>query len=127
MKITIPIDAKWTTAQHVFLRFITLNTHSLTAHPFTICSIPTPGEVPGKTKMVFYVQPRGGTTGRLAKIAAKQPGYTVPVLIDGPYGGVQNRSLTEYTRSIVVTCGSGAAVCLKMVEAHLTPQTDPEG
>ncbi|KAF7516019.1 hypothetical protein G7054_g14333 [Neopestalotiopsis clavispora] len=112
MKITIPIDAKWTTAQHVFLRFLTLDAHSLAAHPFTICSIPAPGEESGKTKMVFYVQPRGGTTGRLAKMAAKQPGYTVPVLIDGPYGGVQSRPLTEYNRSVVVTCGSGAALSL---------------
>lgn len=112
MKITIPIDAKWTTAQHVFLRFLTLDTHSLTAHPFTICSIPSPSQAPGETKMVFYVQPRGGTTGRLAAMAVRQPGYTVPVLIDGPYGGVQNRPLGDYDRSLIIACGSGAGLSL---------------
>lgn len=112
MKITVPINSQWQPAQHVFLRFIALNIHSMTAHPFTICSVPNPSGETGQTKMVFYVYPRGGLTGRLASLATQQPGYTVPVLIDGPYGGVKGQPLHQYDRSLVITCGSGAALSL---------------
>lgn len=116
MKITVPIDTTWKPAQHAFLRFITLGTHSLTAHPFTICSVSaTSRNSQTKTEMVFYVHPRGGLTGRLAKLASQQPGYAVPVLIDGPYGGVKGKPIHSYDRSLIVSCGSGAALSLGLV------------
>ena len=62
--------------------------------------------------MTFYVQPRGGLTARLAARAAQQPGYTVPVLIDGAYGGIRGQPLRAYDRALVVACGSGAALAL---------------
>lgn len=114
IKITIPINATWRPAQHVFLRFITPSPHFLTAHPFTICSAPSPlSQV--KTNMVFYVKPRGGLTGRLANLATQRPGYTVPVLIDGPYGGIKGRPLDTYDQSLVIACGSGAGLSLGVV------------
>lgn len=58
LKIEIETDAEWTPGQHVFLRFLTLGVHALTAHPFTICSIPRHGK--GHNRMVFYIEPRGG-------------------------------------------------------------------
>ncbi|KAK6065043.1 ferric reductase transmembrane [Seiridium cupressi] len=115
MRITIPIDTTWQPTQHVFLRFITLSVHSLTAHPFTICSTPNPRGRSQDTKMIFYIQPRGGLTGRLAKLASQQPGWTVPVLIDGPYGGLHGKSLHSSDHSLVIACGSGAALPLGLI------------
>jgi hypothetical protein len=112
LKITIPVQSHWRLTQHVFLRFIAVNLHSFTAHPFTICSVPHTGKGPDQTKMVFYIQPRGGVTGRLAKMAAQQSGFAVPVLIDGLYGGIKGQPLHQYGQSRVIACGSGAPLSL---------------
>ncbi|KAI1084469.1 putative FRE ferric reductase-like transmembrane component [Whalleya microplaca] len=112
LKVTIPMETQWRPGQHVFLRFVHLGLHALTAHPFTICSIPVRRGSAGHSKLVFYVQPRGGLTGRLAKAAAKQPGFSVPVLIDGPYGGVKGKPLGTYDHSLVIACGTGAGLSL---------------
>lgn len=122
LKVTIPIsNLAWQPGEHVFLRFLTLGAHALTAHPFTICSSPSPdgggkaGSSSSSSALVFYVQPRGGISGRLASMAAKRPGLGVPVLIDGPYGGVRTRPLHAYDRGLVVACGAGAGFSLPFV------------
>ncbi|KAH8668427.1 ferric reductase like transmembrane component-domain-containing protein [Xylariales sp. PMI_506] len=115
LKVTIPINTTWRPGQHMFLRFITLGAHSLTAHPFTICSVPIPRKAPGSTEMWFYIRPRGGLTGRLAALATKSPGITVLVLLDGPYGVVKEETSSSYDRSLAVTCGSGAAMSLGLI------------
>lgn len=115
LKVTIPIDTTWHPSQHVFLRFIHLGLHALTAHPFTITSVPIAINGSGKSKLVFYVQPRSGLTGRLAAAALQQPGLSVPVLLDGPYGGVKGRPLYTYDHSLIIACGSGASLSLPFV------------
>ncbi|KAK1764210.1 putative FRE ferric reductase-like transmembrane component [Phialemonium atrogriseum] len=123
LKVTIPIsNLTWQPGEHVFLRFLTLGAHALTAHPFTICSSPNaPSPADGgkesssSSALVFYVQPRGGISARLASMAAKRPGVSVPVLIDGPYGGVRTRPLHAYDRGLVVACGAGAGFSLPFV------------
>lgn len=115
LKVTIPIDTTWYPSQHVFLRFIHLGLHALTAHPFTIASVPVARNGNGKSKLVFYVQPRGGLTGRLAAAALQQPGLSVPVLLDGPYGGVKGKPLYTYDHSLIITCGSGASLSLPFI------------
>ncbi|KAI0008482.1 putative FRE ferric reductase-like transmembrane component [Xylariaceae sp. FL0662B] len=112
VKVTIPVDTYWKPGQHVFLRFVHLGLHALTAHPFTICSIPVRKASTGNSKLTFYVQPRGGLTGRLAKTAIQQPGFSVPVLIDGPYGGVKGKPLGTYDHSLIIACGAGAGLSL---------------
>lgn len=73
--------------------------------------------------MVFYVQPRGGLTGRLAKIAEKQPVATVSVLIDGPYGGVTSRWFQGFDRILIVAGGAGAGYSLPMIKHVLQSAT----
>ncbi len=115
LKVTVPIDTTWQPGQHIFLRFMHLGLHALTAHPFTISSVPTTKSSNGKTKLVFYVQPRGGLTGRLAAAAVEKPGLSVPVLLDGPYGGIKGRPLHSYDHSLIIACGSGASLSLPFV------------
>ncbi|OTB15761.1 hypothetical protein K445DRAFT_317405 [Daldinia sp. EC12] len=119
LKVTIPIDTTWRPGQHMFLRFVHMGMHAFTAHPFTICSLPVVGEGARQPKLVFYVQPRSGLTGHLAKAAALKPGYSVPVLIDGPYGGVQGRPLYTYDYNLVIACGAGAGLSLPFVMESL--------
>lgn len=115
LKVTVPIDTTWQPGQHFFLRFVHLGLHALTAHPFTIASVPITKNSTGKPKLAFYVQPRGGLTGRLGAAALHQPGLSVPVLLDGPYGGVKGKPLSVYDHSLVVACGSGASLSLPFV------------
>ncbi|EMR65091.1 putative ferric reductase transmembrane protein [Eutypa lata UCREL1] len=100
LKVTIPIDTTWHPSQHVFLRFIHLGLHALTAHPFTIASVPIAINGSGKSKLVFYVQPRGGLTGRLAAAALQQPGLTTTQVIiatrDGELVRWYGEALLEY-------------------------------
>ncbi|KAL0937088.1 ferric reductase transmembrane [Colletotrichum truncatum] len=117
LKIAIKTNTKWMPGQHAYLRFLTSGVHTLTAHPFTIASVPQHGQ---KSDMVFYIRPRGGTTGRLAKIAEKSPGRSIPVLLDGPYGGVTSRWFLGFDRTLVVVGGAGAGFSLPIIENFLT-------
>jgi hypothetical protein len=121
MKVTIPVKTAWKPGQYIFVRFLTLGLHALTTHPFTICSIPS---VRPKTpsQLVFYIKARGGLTGRLARLAASSPGVVVPLLIDGPYGGLDSKALNHYDRSLVIACGSGAGLSLGFVMDWLVRQ-----
>ncbi|KAJ5128270.1 hypothetical protein N7526_006436, partial [Penicillium atrosanguineum] len=92
---------------------LTCGAHALTAHPFTICSVPQPGR---KNTLVFYVKARGGVTGRLMAIARKTPGAQVPVLMDGPYGGIQAGKLEDFDKNLIIGGGAGAGLTLSMIE-----------
>lgn len=115
LKVTVPLNTTWEPGQHFFLRFIHLGLHALTAHPFTIASIPATRESNKGSKLVFYVQPRGGLTGRLAAAAEQKPNLSVPVLLDGPYGGVKGKPLHTYDCGLIVACGAGASLSLPFV------------
>jgi ferric-chelate reductase len=106
---------KWTPGQHVFVRFLTSDLHLLTAHPFTISSACT-----GTTsELVFYIKPRGGVTGRLRAMAAKNPGCTKKILIEGPYGGVSEPHMAQFDTILVIAGGSGGGFSLAMVDEAL--------
>ena len=114
LRIAIRTPSSWEPGQHVFQRFITCGVHALTAHPLTVCS------VPGKeNEMVFYVQPRGGLTRRLAALASKLPDSTVRVLLEGPYGGMPTRWYNGFDRTLLVAGGSGTAFTLSLIEDWL--------
>lgn len=120
LRVDIPVGpfTLWRPGQHMFLRFLSIGAHAFTAHPFTICSLPDSDKLIGEPQsvMTFYVKPRGGFTGRLGAAAVKAGGsVTVPVLLEGAYGGVHGRPLTEYDRALVVACGSGAGFSLPFV------------
>lgn len=65
---------------------------------------------------MFYVRRRGGFTSRLYDYARKNPGATVPVVVDGPYGGIDTQRFFESDRVMVVAGGSGAGWSLAFIE-----------
>ncbi|KJZ79977.1 hypothetical protein HIM_00691 [Hirsutella minnesotensis 3608] len=124
LKIVVPTSAKWRPGQHVYLRFLTGDLHLLTTHPFTICSTP---KASGASEMVFYVERRGGITGRLCSRAEKQPGAVIPVLLDGPYSGIPARWFDGFDQYLLVGGGAGAGFTLSLVDHFLLSQANNQG
>jgi ferric-chelate reductase len=120
VKVSVPSTMKWTPGQHVFVRFLTSDLHLLTAHPFTISSAcRTPNESGKSSELVFYIKPRGGVTGRLRAMAAKSPGCTKKIFIEGPYGGVSEPHMAQFDTILVIAGGSGGGFSLAMVDEAL--------
>lgn len=120
VRVKIPTIMSWRPGQHVFVRFFTLGLHSLTAHPFTICSIAyNPEEVGKASEIVFLIKPRRGITARLAKVAGKSPACTKKVLLEGPYGGLSETSLAQFDRVLIIAGGSGGGFSLAVAEEAL--------
>ena len=118
-RITIPVNFTWQPGQHCFLRFYSLGIASaLTSHPFTICSLPS-ADPERPSELIFYIRHRGGFTARLYHLALKQPGMQVPVLVDGPYGGIDNQKYFHSNRLVVIAGGAGAGWSLPFVEQFL--------
>lgn len=126
LKITIDTNMEWAPGQHIFLRFLTCGVHAFTAHPFTICSVSQTGK---RNQLVFFVKRRGGVTGRLMSLALKNPDHQVPVLLDGPYGGIPKGRLVDFEKNLIIGGGAGAGLTLSMVEefvqtSHLRPKDE---
>lgn len=120
LRVKIPTIISWYPGQHVFVRFFTLGLHSLTTHPFTIGSIAYDPETMGKaSEIVFYIKPKRGVTGRLARIAEKSPSCTRKVLLEGPYGGLSETRLGQFDRVLVIAGGSGGGFSLSVLEEAL--------
>ncbi|KAJ5503145.1 hypothetical protein N7463_006019 [Penicillium fimorum] len=120
VRVTVPSIIKWTPGQHVFVRFLTSDLHFLTAHPFTISSAcRNPDEIGKASELILYIKPRGGVTGRLRAIAAKNPGCTKKILIEGPYGGVSEPHMAQFDTILVIAGGSGGGFSLAMVDEAL--------
>ncbi|KAF7959075.1 hypothetical protein EAE96_002592 [Botrytis aclada] len=117
-RITIPANFKWQPGQHCFLRFRSFGIHALSSHPFTICSLPSTS-LDKPSEITFYLRHQGGFTARLYNHAIKRPGIKVPVLVDGPYGGIDNERYFSSDRLIVIAGGSGAGWMLPFFEQFL--------
>lgn len=128
IRVSVPTNARWQAGQHFFVRFFTLGLHAWSIHPFTACSLPQPvAELESaKSELVFYIRPRGGFTARLARFAESNPGASVRVLLDGPYGGVDMRKIEESDRQLVIAGGSGAGWVLPMISAFIRKQQRPD-
>ncbi|KAJ4338618.1 FAD-binding domain [Ascochyta clinopodiicola] len=116
IRLTIPAsNMRWRPGQHCFLRFTSFGLQAFSSHPFTICSLPAirPNE---PSELVFYIRQSHGLTKKLFAHAQKQPGAAVPVLVDGPYGGINLQRFNEADRLLVVAGGSGAGWILPMIE-----------
>ncbi|KAJ4332956.1 hypothetical protein N0V87_008006 [Didymella glomerata] len=75
------------------------------------------GFVPSdKSELVFYIRHSHGLTKKLYDHACKQPATPVPVLVDGPYGGINLQRFNEANRLLVVAGGSGAGWILSFLE-----------
>lgn len=117
-RITIPANFKWQPGQHCFLRFRSFGIHALSSHPFTICSLPS--TLPNKpSEITFYIRHQEGFTARLYDYAMTHPGVQVPVLVDGPYGGIDNEKYFSSDRLVVVSGGSGAGWMLPLIDQFL--------
>ncbi|RAL13695.1 ferric reductase family protein [Aspergillus homomorphus CBS 101889] len=132
LRITVPtVTVVWRPAQHVFIRFLSprLGLHSLTAHPFTITTTSASKQTPNGNlcpSLTFYIQPRAGITGRLAQLARRHPGFSMPVLLEGPYGGISHdNDLARFNHVILVTGGSGGGFSLGILE-ELIPRQNPQ-
>lgn len=68
---------------------------------------------------MFYVKARGGLTGRLMALARKNPDVHIPVLIDGPYGGIPAGQLGQFERNVVIGGGAGAGLTLALIEEFI--------
>ncbi|TGO91061.1 hypothetical protein BPOR_0040g00050 [Botrytis porri] len=117
-RITIPVNFTWQPGQHCFLRFRSFGIHALSSHPFTICSFP-PKSLDKPSEMTFYIRHQGGFTKRLYYHGLKRPGIQVPVLVDGPYGDIDNLKYLSSDRLVVVAGGSGAGWILPFIEQFL--------
>lgn len=118
-RITIPAKGDWNLGQHYFLRFTSFGlAPRLSAHPFTVCSLPTtnPDE---ESELVFYLRHQKGLTAALYQHALDHPGSAVPVFVDGPYGGVNLQKYHEGDQLLVIAGGSGAGWCLPFIERFL--------
>ncbi|KFY07967.1 hypothetical protein V492_06661 [Pseudogymnoascus sp. VKM F-4246] len=107
-RITIPAKFDWKPGQHCFLRFTGFGLlHAISSHPFTICSSPStqPGE---QSELVFYIRHQGGFTARLYQQGLEHPNALVPVLVEGPYGGINLQNYNNSDNHLVIAGGSGA-------------------
>lgn len=120
VRVAVPTVMNWTPGQHVFVRFLTSDLHLLTAHPFTISSVcRNPDETGKASELIFYIKPRRGVTARLAAMAAKRPGISKQILLEGPYGGVSQHHMAHFDTLLVIAGGSGGGFSLAMVDEAL--------
>jgi predicted ferric reductase len=124
-RITIPVNFTWGPGQHCFLRFTSFGLlRALSAHPFTISSLPS--TKPGvQSQLVFYIRHQGGFTAQLYEHALKHPNATVPVLIDGPYGGINMQSYVHSNHLLVIAGGSGVGWTLPFIEQFIAYHSTP--
>lgn len=120
LKITIPSHVAHAPGQHFFFRFLDTGVHSWTSHPFTVASVSASGQ------MEIFARVGRGITERLASIAGDKDA-SVPVLLDGPYGGVGGE-VGIYDRVLLIGGGSGEPSHAKFRQRSLTsliPKADP--
>ncbi|KAL1607902.1 hypothetical protein SLS60_002840 [Paraconiothyrium brasiliense] len=115
-RIVIPAKFKWTPGQHCFLRFTNFGlSHALSSHPFTICSSPSI-DPDTSSELVFYIRQQKGFTSKLYQHALEHPDKSVPVQVDGPYGGANLQKYRDSDRLLIIAGGSGAGWILPFVE-----------
>lgn len=77
----------------------------------------------GKSELVFYIRHQRGLTARLYQSALKAPGASIPVLVDGPYGGINLQSYAHSDHLLVIAGGSGAGWTLPFIEQFIMCQS----
>ncbi|UKZ82896.1 hypothetical protein TrVFT333_010696 [Trichoderma virens FT-333] len=124
-RISIPANFTWIPGQHCFLRFTGFGFfQALSAHPFTICSLPS-RETNERSELIFYIRHQRGLTARLHQTALENPGSSIPVLVDGPYGGINQQSYAHSDHLLVIAGGSGAGWTLPFIEQFVLCQSKP--
>ncbi|CAG1997243.1 unnamed protein product [Fusarium graminearum] len=122
VRVTIPANFTWEIGQHCFLRFTGFGiAEALSAHPFTICSLPTSSG--NQSFLVFYLKRHKGFTAKLYEHALQNPGAQVSVMVDGPYGGINTQSYVNSSHLVVIAGGSGAGWTLPFIEQYIVIHT----
>ncbi|KAK3633952.1 hypothetical protein LTR56_015562 [Elasticomyces elasticus] len=127
VSLEVLTKGEWDAGQHYFVRLLELQ--PWTAHPFSVSSLPEKFEAEqhsAHNRLVFLIQPRGGFTAQLAKMARADPTRTMRVILDGPYGGVNMKQFTESKRLVVVAGGSGVGWVLPLITAFQRRRTEPD-
>ncbi|TKY86033.1 hypothetical protein EX895_004858 [Sporisorium graminicola] len=116
-KMTVDSALRWRPGQHVFVRFPGLA--PLSAHPFTIVSMPSADDQQLMSTVVLMAKARKGLTKRLYNEAARlqlqqaarqRSGFALSALLDGPYG--QDASVSSYDQALLLAGGSGITFVL---------------
>lgn len=113
-KMTVQSTLRWKPGQHAFVRFPGLA--PLSAHPFTIISMPSPDDHQLVSTVVLVAKARTGFTKNLYERARKaqtshsEDGIAYSAILDGPYG--QNASIARYQRVLLLAGGSGITFVL---------------
>lgn len=113
-RMTVESALRWKPGQHVFVRFPGLS--PLSAHPFTIISMPSPGEQQLMSTVVLMAKARNGLTKRLheraneAQIVLQESGLMLSAVLDGPYG--QDASVSSFRHVLMLAGGSGITFVL---------------
>jgi len=69
-----------------------------------------------KSELVFYLRHQGGFTAKLYQYALDRPGASIPVIIDGPYGGINLKNYDDCDHLLLIAGGSGAGWSLPFIE-----------
>ncbi|KAN0099603.1 Ferric reductase like transmembrane component domain containing protein [Hyaloscypha variabilis] len=124
-RITVPANFDWTPGQHCFLRFTSFGLlQAISAHPFTICSSPS-ADPDEQSELIFYIRHQRGFTAKLYQYALELLGASVPVLVDGPYGGINLQKFNNADNLVVIAGGSGAGWCLPFIERFVKHCLNP--
>jgi NAD(P)H-flavin reductase len=97
---------------------------AISAHPFTICSLPSVRS-DEQSELVFYIRHQRGFTAKLYQHALEQADASVPVLVDGPYGGINLKNFHDGDHLLVIAGGSGAGWCLPFIERFVRYSSMP--
>ncbi|GAA5831080.1 hypothetical protein JCM5353_002010 [Sporobolomyces roseus] len=110
---------RWTAGQHFFVNFFKVR--ALESHPYTISNAPyndpSSSAAPDRLVLVFRINPLSGLGPRLLRLASSNIPST-PVLLDGPYGGLesQNRDFGRHRSLILVAGGAGITLSTSILE-----------
>ncbi|EAL21005.1 hypothetical protein CNBD6060 [Cryptococcus deneoformans B-3501A] len=98
----------WETGQYVYLRVPSVNTFQ--SHPFTIASSPpTNSDIDTPSPLTILISSRSGITKRIARSALSNPSKSIPVIVQGPFGGFGEK-LERFDKVLVICGGVGAAM-----------------
>lgn len=117
LEITIYSETifSWKPGQHFFLRFPSI--HPLANHPFSIASSSI-SNASGPAKMKFLLRPKTGTTATLYQQSVlKRDGEMLETtaLVDGPYGGLDNRHIQSFNSVVLIGGGSGITALISFL------------
>ncbi|EOQ98651.1 Ferric/cupric reductase transmembrane component 7 [Wallemia ichthyophaga EXF-994] len=103
IRIRIVTPLRWKAAQCIYIRFLTIS--PLESHPFTITSIPSNDVHSTSNVLQLILRGKSGITRKLND-KAKGGVASIPVLIDGPYGGIP-RPLNGFSHVLLLSGGTG--------------------